>query len=404
MKKILFLTYVYPYGYYNASAACSTRIMQELANKEQCEVHCISYSQKNNGSQPYKIIPGIVNHYIELKEPRNRSRFRIYLRFLLHLPTFPIDSLLRVWLHYKNCINICRQIEYDLVVAQCYPLESVLTGVLLKRAGVIKKLVVVFWDNIYGKSVRFVPAKYVFYKSRKFESFIAKYADSLISLYPIKPFHDKYGDVPGAQGKRFYLGIPSILPPQKANLTKYLGAVIHGKINVLYSGTIIRPEYMRQVINIFNSLSVVENINLIFFSKGYSSEDFEKLKKEFRGTIQNLGYIPINELLSVYNYVDFFMSFPGDVNSICSKCYEYMSYGRPMILFYRDERDVNIKTFSKYPLFNAVDMGNFDRTELRTLSDFLKHKGKVVNFDEVERLFPLDSPKAYADFLLNTMR
>ena len=83
MKKVLFLTYVYPYGYYNASAACSTRIMKELALDSNIEVHCVSYKQGVADKQPYSTIPNVTLHPISLREKKRMSRFFIKNQILL---------------------------------------------------------------------------------------------------------------------------------------------------------------------------------------------------------------------------------------------------------------------------------------------------------------------------------
>lgn len=403
MKKILFLIYVYPYGYYNASAACTTRIMHEFASKEDCEIHCISYSQYKKGSQPYNTIPDVICHYIDLQEPRKRTRFQKHLQIALRMPLYPLFSPCRILSHYKACKRICRENQFDMVVAQCYPEESVIAGALLKRAGFIKHLTVIFWDNIYGKNAaRIIPAKFALRRSKKLESFIAKYADSMISLYPLKPYHEQNGDVPHSVGKRHYLGIPSILSPQAPVQTKYLEAVQEGKINILYSGSIIKPQFIPQLISLFNKSSYADKLNLLFFSKGVGQKEFDKLRKEFRGTIQSPGYIPIDELLTVYRNVDFFMSFPGDVNSIRSKCYEYMCYGHPMLLLYDNPADVNVQTFSKYPLSLALNVKDEDNTLIKKLDSFIDSQmGQQVTFNRLLELFPLDTPQAYVEYILN---
>lgn len=402
MKKILFLSYNYPRGIYGASTQCSLRIMSELASHEDIEVHCASYEGEKD---VYSVDERIIQHRLKIRKERSYPLSLQRIIQIIFVPIYPLNHSSRHLKHFLQISKICKENKFDVVVSQCYPQESVLAGAYLKKRGLIDKHVVIYWDNIYGKNpARFIPMSFALRRQKQLESWIAKYSDILVSLYTLKSFHDKYGDVPEAEGKRFYLGIPSIMPPQKPIDTKYTEAVVEGKINILYSGSIIRPEYMDTVVELFNQLTNAEDINLIFFSRGYSNADFDQLKKKFKGTIQNMGYIPNRELLSVYNYVDFFMSFPGDINSICSKCYEYMSYGHPMLLFYSDIRDVNISTFSKYPLFEAVNINNELNDSVELLSRFLCRKGEKVDFEKMENLFPLDTPKSYVELIDNVLR
>ena len=401
MKKILFLTYVYPYGYHNASAACSTRIMEELARNPNFEVHCISYIQREDGVQPYPLIPNVNLHLIPLKARKAKSRFREHVRMALRMPIYPFNSIHRIFQHYKACNDICKKEKFDLVIAQYFPEESAISGVLLKKSGIIDKLAVIFWDNMYGKeAAKFIPKSFALRRKKIIENWIAKYSDSIISLYPLKPFHMQNGDLPAANGKRYYLGIPSVLPPIMPVTTKFLNEIKQDKINLLYSGSIINPEFVLKFIDILNKSGNPENFNLIFFSKGLSQEYFENLKSNFKGSIQYPGYIPLNELLTVYNHVDAFISFPGEVNSIRSKVFEYMSYGHPILIMYDNPLDVNVATFSKYPLSCCVNVNRNNETIAKEIDIFLKSMiGKTVPFNQVRDLFASDTPTAYVNLI-----
>ena len=56
MKKILFLSFAYPYGHFNPSDLCSTRIMKALVETGKYEVHCISCKSGTNNQYTYPLI------------------------------------------------------------------------------------------------------------------------------------------------------------------------------------------------------------------------------------------------------------------------------------------------------------------------------------------------------------
>lgn len=401
MKRILFLSYVYPYGYYNASAACSVKIMNKLVESGDCEVHCISYRQYDEAKQPYALNRKIKIHPIDLKERKHWSKTSMHAQIVLRMPIYPLFSPYRIWSHYKSCKAICKKEKFDLVVAQCYPEESALVGAFLKKNGIIDKLVVIFWDNIYGKKpARIIPLKFAQRRQKIVENFIAKYSTKLISLYPIKRFHDLFGDVKNAKGKRAYLGIPSVSYPIHPIQTKHLLAIKEGYINILYSGTIIKPQFVFDLLDMLNKSRNISKINLLFYCQGLDDKTKEILNDNFKGNITISGYIPLQELFSVYHKVDVFVSFPGDVNSICSKCYEYMSYGHPMIVFYDNKEDVNKTTFSKYPLCLTQDITMDVEQRANEFDRFLaQNLGKKITYKEVEDLFITDTAKAYVNFI-----
>ena len=398
MKKILFWTYVYPYGYYNASAGCSVRIMKALSEDTSVEVHCVSYQQIGD-KQPYKTIPNVVRHPINLKASPIRSRWRSHLQILLRIPIYPIFSFLRIFKHYVACRDICKEHKFDLVVSQFHPEDSAFVGALLRKLGWIEKHCVLYWDNIYGKKgPRFIPKGFALRRKIWAEGFINRNAEKIISLYPIKPFHEMYGDLPGSAIKRSYLGIPSIIAPEKAIETKYISVIKDDMINILYSGSIIIPSYVSDIVNILNQSTNAKKINLIFFSKGFSEAEFDKMRSVFKGTIQSPGYIPVDELHSVYLKSDIFLSLPGEINSIRSKNFEYMSYGHPMIVLYDNPEDVNAKVFNKYPYCMTINLSLDAMESAESFDGFIATSlGRTVPFDVVQSLFVLDTPHVYVE-------
>ena len=399
-KKILFLTFKYPYGSFGASTHCSTKIMKALQSSGKYEIHCCSHGGNGNGA--FDIIPEIIIHKLPIAPDKSHnSTFHSRFLLFLQLPIYPLMNILSTYKHYKACKEVCKNEHFDLVIAQCFPQQSVLTGTLLKKFGYIDKLMVIFWDNIYGNiPKRVVPLKYALHRQRIIETFIARHADSLVSLYPLKAFHEKYGDVPTAEGKRFYLGIPKIILPMGYKPIERKNIILEGDINILYSGNIFRKEYVEYLTSILNQTNLAQNINLIFFSKGISKKEFDSIRAKFKGTIQDNDWIPVNELLNIYHKIDFFISFPGVPTAIRSKCYEYMSYGTPILLLYDDENDVNISNFSKYPLHLSLDIRIPLVKNVQPLENFIENnKGKKVAFAEVETLFERDSPIAYTKLI-----
>lgn len=398
-KKILFLTPSYPFGVFGASTLCSYKVMREIALSDKYEVHCISFKgQKAN----YEIDPKVKLHVIPIATPKpSSSKYLIYLKYLLMLPIYPLSFPFLSYRVYKACISICEKYSFDLVIAQCFNECSYLPATLLKKFGHINHLGMIFWDNLYGKDpARFINSKFANYRNKRFESFIAKHADFLISLYPIKKFHEENGDLPAAVGKRHYLGIPSVIRPCQKVFTKHSSVIVKGKINVLYSGTIIKSDFIEDAIRIFNQSSVAEIINLIFFSRGMSDAEFDLLRGRFKGTIVSSDYISIQELHSIYHDVDCFLSVPGDPNSVRSKIFEYVSFGHPVIILYQEDYDVNISTFGNYPLALSLDIRDSEDNIARKLDLFFQSKlGKHIPFEEVEELFQQDTPTAYVQLI-----
>lgn len=399
MKKVLFLTYNYPYGHFGPSDNCSVKIMKALVDSGGYEVHNVSYS---GSKQNYYIEDGIITHQLPFPEAKRiRSRFLIHLQLILSLPIYPLVRPYSCYRLYRSTRNLIRNEHFDLVVCQCNPEESLWTGTLLKKYGHIDKLMVIFWDNIYGKlPQRVISKRFAISRQRWAEGIVAKYADHLVSLYPIKPFHDKYGELPEAMGKRVYLGIPSVIRPKPMLSTIKHSAIADGKINILFSGTIFRNNYVEYLIELLNTTPIAPNINLIFFQRGVSSDSWNILKEKFQGSMFVSGWIPLQELLSIYPKVDFFMSYPGYPTSIRSKLFEYVSFGKPLIVLFDDDSDVNVPTFSVYPAFHCIDVRKSVSENVTNVAEYImESNGKSIPFEDVERLFLKDSPKAFVELI-----
>jgi hypothetical protein len=401
MKKILFLSFNYPNGDFGPSTNCSFRIMKKLCETGRYEVHCVSYLKSDH--LLYENHPAIKLHQIPIEGRSSRLPYwlsRVFI--LLDLPFYPWSNLLGCYRRYKATRKAIINDRYDLVICQCYPFDSLLTGIWLKKKGFISKLLVIFWDNIYGMvPQRFIPHSFALRRQIKAESFVAKYADRLISLYPLRAFHEKYGDIPLAKNKRSYLGIPSIIAPQNTCIEpRIVGALSNDKINFLYSGTIFREEYVVALVSILNQTSFARNINLILFQKGISLDSIERIRMHFNGSVFNSDWVPLCDLLSLYPRIDFFLSFPGSPTAIRSKVFEYMSYGKPLILLFDNENDVNLITFKKYPAFFAIDTRASVELGAQSLEPFIvKNRDIKVSFEEVESLFKKDSPAAYVELI-----
>lgn len=403
-KKILFLSFNYPFGPFGPSTNCTTRIMSALIETGKYDIINLSYEGQLYN---YGEIQGVNIETIPIQAPLNKgSRGRIIWRQLISVLFYPFSDFFfcrRVYKASKKAIN---DLNYDLVIAQCNPEESVWTGTWLKQNGLGNKLMVVFWDNVYGRMPRrIVPNWFALRRQRKAEKRIADSADLLVSLYPIKSFHEKYGDISEASNKRVYLGIPSIIKPQELPKSSYQDVIRLGMINVLYSGTIFSLDYVRFIVDLLNESKYAEQINLVFFERGVDMNDIVAMRPWFRGCIVVNDWIPLEDLLSIYPSADFFISFPGLPTAIRSKVYEYMSFGKPLLLLYDNDSDVNLRTFSIYPACQAIDMReSLDDNASMINSFFFSNKNRNVPFEVTEQLFPDDSAQAYVrliDTLLN---
>ena len=79
-----------------------------------------------------------------------------------------------------------------------------------------------------------------------------------------------------------------------------------------------------------------------------------------------------------------------------------MSYGKPLILLYDDNLDVNVATFSRYPTCLAIDERKQSIDNIVRLENYIETTQNVETpFEVVEQLFPKDTVSAYVNLINN---
>lgn len=409
MKKVLFLSFAYPYGHYGPSDNCTVRIIDALAHSGHYKVYNVSCSPIMEGSRPnYRVIDNVELLKLPFPEKQIKHSYAYeHLLLFLKIPIYPLFSLRQIWKYYIACKTIFeKKGPFDLVVAQCSPQWSVISAVMLKKKGYFNKLLVLFWDNIYGKVPRrIIPKWFAFKRQRRVENWIASYADLLVSPTPVQLFHNQYGDVSAALGKRVYLEHPSIFKPVNQRGDTH-GFIKDGMINILYAGRMYDLKQLQYVTSLLNSVFNAERINLIlFFYKELSDSEKSLIGKDFKGHISYSGFVPLEELYSLYQHVSFFIGFAGvSPAQVISKVYDYMCFGKPVLYFYSDDGDVNITAFARYPLFDAIDLRLPPEDNLKIISKIINvNLGRSVSYEDVERLFPLATTSAYVKLISQLM-
>ena len=399
MKKVLFLSFSYPYGHFGPSDNCTVRIMDALTRIGQYEVWNLSYKPLNDNSKPnYKVVEGVNLLYLPFSENRTHHSYAIeHLLLLLLIPLYPIYYPFSILRHRRECLKVLKNKKFDLVVSQCAPQESVFIGAIIKKRGIVDRHMVLFWDNIYGKfPLKVIPKWFALYRSRKLENWIAKHADRLVSPAPFKQFHDKYGEVECGVGKRVYLEHPSIMPPERNDTIPVERFVKENKINVLYAGKVYHKEQLAYCINLLGKTSIAERINLILLTRGLSETDLEEVIKGFKGNVVMYGWVPIDELNALYTKVNFCIAFSGYPSAVTSKVYECMCYGNPIIHFYEEEEDVTKVAISQYPLSMSVCVKKDFCDYINQIDNFIINSfDKRIDYCDVERQFPNATGAAY---------
>ena len=416
MKKILFIIQSYPSNR-SANVLCDDKIMSAMVAKGGYEIHSLVY--RFHGQKLYEEINGIKVHrfrrgkwwdlytYARDNEKHFYCRMivkinRLYMRLrqFACIPIYPNYEPLLARLVAKEAIKLHNKEHFDLVVAEHSGRDTLYAGAQLKKKDKGIKLVSILWDPFSGKDLaRYLPHWYADYMMQKDECKILRYSDRIVCLYSNKKYQDT-----NSKNKSFYpnirfLDIPGIIRPsrqyQEESFTK------KGMINMLYSGILSLPDRdPTMLIKILNSSKYAGSINLQFFVAGAEGTAKAKnLLKIFKGKYTLHPYVPKKQLDSIAAHSDILINIGGpNPRMVPSKIFEYMSLGKPIFSTYYIDNDSSKGYLCNYPAAVCVDIRK-PIAELTTELDFFLDKKlhSVVPFEEVEGMFPLNTPSKYID-------
>ena len=408
MQKVLFLTESYPDFLRSATILCTKRLIECMAMQSDFEVHCLCTQQSGDFLEesvknvhvhrvrktPWKLFYDYLNNQPELQN------FILKIQKVLTIPFFPCRDLFMLQRYKRKAISLYLKHHYDIVIAEHHGYNTLMTGCYLKEKFPLVKYYPVLWDPILGQTKpTFLPDRYIDNHILKCENRVNKAADMVFSIQAAKRIYEKINDT--ARNKRIYYDIPSVLPPEQEKPTKYLSLIKKGYINVTFSGLLGIPSRdPSYIINILNQTSLAERINILFFSKGLSKKDQQKLSDSFKGSIVFHEYIPLGELHTIYRHSDFLLNISHiNANMTPSKIFEYMSYGKPIISTYFTNGDAAKKYLDIYPESIVINQQESEEENINKMEKFLVSNHPIVEFKIVQELFSLNTPEKFVEIL-----
>lgn len=414
-KKILFTIQWYP-SVLSANALCDQKII-EVLKKENVDITCLTY--RGTEQTKTEVIDGVRiirhrrsvwwNQYMKAQQKDCRlssfilflDRIILRLKQVLTIPFYPYVNLKSSIKFMVRAIQLHKKEHFDVVVSEHHGLDSLLAGYALKCYDPKIKFVGILWDPICAKEpVGYLPAAYALRRTKWQEQTIIKKVDAIIGMKSSECAVKRILDVDTQ--KHFFYDIPGIVKPKYSNLTRS-DILQENKINIIFSGILSLPDRDPECfIRALNETKSASCINLVFLCTGAGKAKLDMLQKTFKGTITNMNYIPHSELLALYSKADILLNFGGrNPNMVPSKIFEYMSFGKPIISMFSIDNEASKIYLDQYPLSLCLDERK-DRVEIvKMLDSFFKEKvGRIVPFEQVEELFPLNSPKIYADLIM----
>lgn len=384
MKFLFVLGDYYPKA--SANGVCVLKIQEELHKR---------------GIQSDVICEGNIDETIQGKHGIIRcvSKGKRSVNKLLRLIIWPIKDVILSYNYYLAIKRTRANEHYDLIVSALRPIEGAVA------CAVSGNYVLYELDSITNNGDNLYGLKHMLrYRSANIERFIYKRARHIFHLQCHYNYYEtiksrKYGRY---LDKSTYVDIPYFGENKRqSDFTKANGVNI---ITYLGSLSIVRntPDYS---IKLFSEIAKNYSLECWFYSRG-CEDKLQKAKKQFPDLYNIMGYVSQDELYSIKDKTDFFLSIgfnhTGTVTSVPSKIFEYMTTGKPIIHILGGKNDTAIPYLEKYK--NAIIVNSDD--ELNENVDKVKqfmetHREVRVNLNELRKVFIMNTPEYTVEKMLS---
>ncbi|MFA6867062.1 MAG: hypothetical protein WCR54_06050 [Clostridia bacterium] len=418
MSNILILEGVY-YPKPEANAICSYKIAQQLIkNGHKVSVICYKNFDLDNEN-----INGIEVHRIKSRmffrlrffgeKFKDKWYGKIVLKFayfcnkikiLMRYNKFPFMSPMLTKSYVKKFEEINEKGNFDMVISVYNPFETCYAGAKIKTKYPQIKHVLYVVDTLTNTGYKKgFSKKKLEANGWKWEQYLYERADLILNVKCHEEHHnnqryDKY------RNKMEFIDIPFMTKPmfnEKNIIDKYLNK---SKINGVYAGAFTCETNPNYCVDSILQISNLE-IEMSFFSRGNFQKYLLNKSKE-SDMINSNGFIVHDEMINVLQDVDFFVSI-GRVGTqmIISKIFEYMSYGKPIIHFYKTDYDSSIKYYKNYSLALCIDERKQSTIEsAKLIEEFLTENiKKKLKYEDIVKDFKENTPEYTVNYIENLL-
>ena len=386
----------------SANGVCTEKIIKKLYNKEEDNIHCIIWSDKEIANlYPYKL------HFISgrAKKDNNQSkivkffaRIKYVLSKLVLLRCFPASSLKIASAYYKEAINVIDNNDITHVIAVSFPGETLIALKKLKRKYKDKIITIVYPLDVSleGDRTRFklwnvlteAAGKSVLNKT-------IKVCDHMLSLENAKEMfindiNKKY------HHKLTFVGIPLI-----ENINDIANNKKSDEVVLLYAGYLMHDMYNPlPVLDLIEKGLSSTNKKIIFDFYGVC-DDY--LRKEIYTKYKHIvfkdnGWISDVQLNEAMAKADIFLNISkAKTNTIPSKVFKYMCFKKTIIHYYFVDDDSCLPYLEKYKNAFLINHNNINEIESIDLDNI----GFASDEIDVEEIFPTCTASYTANVIKN---
>jgi len=301
--------------------------------------------------------------------------------------------------------EIITQNIIDTIVCVHFPTESLTAGREIKIRHADIEVIAYMLDSLSGGFIpRFLPASFTRKRKLLWEKRLLKDFDKIILMESSRMHHETRSKLEEWYRNAVYLDIPALKRPNLPNKSK---CIVGKQISISFAGTLL--ENLRTPYAFLNIISRINDIDINIYFAGVNNCDNNRLKLllnilEGKDNISIfwLGKLDHNKSIELLRESDYLLNI-GNANCslLPSKIFEYMSFGKPIISTYSIDDDACISYIKQYPLSLMIDERdtNIDQQAEMVKKFICENVGRTILFEEVEKHFYYNTPKAFYESL-----
>ena len=396
MDKILIITEEYVPNA-NATGICTQSIVDELKKKSYVTV--LSKTNLKKGAKVYKgeQIFYQYNKWWEFRNVSSKNKFRQFALQLLKRvhnvlmkPFYPIESFSSLFRLIYTTYNLQKNNNYKKVVCFFHPTESILVGVFLKKLFPDIKFILYMLDSLanYTPTLKLLPKSFCHKRNIIYEYVGYKYADLIIHLMVQKKYYFNNESYIDFYRKFRFADIPLFKNIESNNKTRRKKVLLYtGSLNHEFRN----PQYAL-------SLLAMIDVQVNFFCSG----DCDHIVKEYANNNDNInfcGYVEHSKIKEEILCAEVLLNFGNfRLNMIPSKIFEYFSYQKKIIHFYKDDFDTCLPYLKKYPYALLIDEREDVFINRKKIINFLDET--IIKSDTWKQVFYRNTPSFSCNIIL----
>lgn len=418
MNVVLLTDVYYPYG--SATGICCYNVAEEMARQHTVTVICIrsridqTDMEEHEGQKILRVSVRSWNARLRLDEKVRSNhgikrkwytllldsvRARGYIRMLLSRVSIDLD-----WVRAYQAALAEIEGPIDVLVPFCFPMEAVVAGMEYVRAHSGVKLIPYLFDP-FVDSLTLHRTRWNKHLKRKgnlrIEQDMLKASQKVLCMYHLRNHFVQSGY---CLDKLVFTEHPLLkrIPEevsQRETMKRNTSLVYLG----VFDRTVRNPQYLLKLMLI--ALPRLDG-QLHLYVAGNCGKIVSRYCAESNGRIVDHGFVRKEEAnRAMYDNEVLVAVANAESTQVSSKIFEYISTGKPIVLFYTDNDDINAGILSKYQLCLCLKQDDVLLQEnVEKLINFCRDtEDKRVSFADVEKIYYSATPEYATNQMLSDL-